>query len=82
MEIITFSEVESCESGLANRHGFVHIAFEFNDVRETAEMVKKLGGSLSGSITEKQIEGVGLITFVYARDQEGNILELQFWKYD
>jgi len=57
-----------------------HIAFEVDDVQESAEKVKNHGGSLLGKITEKQIKGVGVISFIYARDPEGNIIELQSWK--
>jgi hypothetical protein len=30
-------------------------------------------------ITKKEVPGVGLLTFVYMADPEGNILELQIW---
>lgn len=33
-----------------------------------------------GKITEKEVQGVGKITFVYARDPEGNLIELQSWE--
>jgi catechol-2,3-dioxygenase len=28
----------------------------------------------------KEIEGVGVLTVVYAKDPEGNIVEIQSWK--
>ena len=79
LEIFTFNEMVACEPGPANRRGLAHLAFEVDDVPETVEKMIKNGGSLLGSITEKQIEGMGTITFVYARDPEGNIIELQTW---
>jgi predicted enzyme related to lactoylglutathione lyase len=45
-------------------------------------MIKKLekhGGSLVGKLISTTIEGVGRIDVVYARDPEGNIIELQKW---
>ena len=80
LEIFTFSEIEKNEPGPANKRGFAHIAFEVENVSKIAEEVKIHGGSLLGKITEKQIDGAGIITFVYARDPEGNIIELQSWK--
>jgi len=37
---------------------------------------------LLGEISGKEVEGVGYITFVYAKDPEGNIIELQHWDYE
>jgi glyoxylase I family protein len=37
------------------------------------------GGSRLGEIVTHAIEGAGTIRFTYARDPEGNILELQAW---
>jgi len=30
-------------------------------------------------VTRKEVEGVGLLAFVYFRDPEGNIIEIQSW---
>jgi len=38
------------------------------------------GGTSLGRVTQKEIENVGLLTFVYFRDPEGNIIEIQSWK--
>jgi len=35
---------------------------------------------LLGEVTEKKIENVGILKFVYFRDPEGNIVEIQSWK--
>ncbi len=37
------------------------------------------GGSKVGNVVSAKIEGKGNIEFVYARDPEGNIVELQKW---
>jgi len=31
-------------------------------------------------IWKRKIEGVGELTFIYARDPDGNLIELQNWK--
>jgi len=37
------------------------------------------GGSVVGQIATTQVNGVGTLRVVYARDPEGNIVELQKW---
>jgi len=41
---------------------------------------KKYGGGSVGEIISTEIRGVGNIEVVYARDPEGNIVELQKWQ--
>lgn len=46
-------------------------------------MLKKIitcGGASYGELIEKEIAGVGVLKAVYARDPEGNIIEIQNWK--
>ncbi len=38
------------------------------------------GAELLGEVTEKKIENVGILKFVYFRDPEGNIIEIQSWE--
>jgi len=63
-----------------NAYGFSHIAFEVQSVEDTAALVVKEGGSVLGSIVSKDYGKMGIGTFVYAKDIEGNIIELQSWK--
>ena len=35
--------------------------------------------SLAGEVTRRHVDGVGDLVFVYARDPEGNLIELQSW---
>ncbi|MCK5470330.1 MAG: VOC family protein [Cyclobacteriaceae bacterium] len=60
--------------------GFTHIAFKVDDVHEYVEKVLSNGGSFYGEIIENEIEGVGILTAVYMRDPEKNIVEIQNWK--
>lgn len=80
LEIYTYASVVEHPVGPANRTGFGHLAFEVDDVRQTLEKLLKAGGELEGQLASNEIEGVGVVTFVYARDPEGNLLELQSWR--
>ena len=60
--------------------GFGHIAFAVEDVGGTLKKIKEKGGGLVGKRISAQIEGAGQIDVVYARDPEGNIIEVQRWE--
>jgi catechol 2,3-dioxygenase-like lactoylglutathione lyase family enzyme len=64
----------------ANRIGLGHLAFGVDDVRSTLDLLLANGGDMLGEVVERVIPGVGELTFVYATDPEGNILEIQSWK--
>ena len=63
-----------------NRKGFGHIAFKVENVKEVVEAIIKNGGSLVGEIVETTINNAGHLTFAYAKDPDGNIIEIQNWK--
>jgi predicted enzyme related to lactoylglutathione lyase len=62
-----------------NRPGFAHIAFQVEDVEQACAAVLAGGGSMLGQVVTLPVAGAGAVTFSYARDPEGNILELQRW---
>ena len=64
---------------MANHTGFTHIAFEVDDVDKTLGEALKNGAANLGQVTEKIIEGIGTLKFVYFRDPEQNIIEIQSW---
>ena len=37
------------------------------------------GGSARGAVVELPVPGKGVVTFVYAADPEGNLIEIQAW---
>jgi catechol 2,3-dioxygenase-like lactoylglutathione lyase family enzyme len=80
LEIFQYDKNVSAETPSANRKGFGHIAFRVDDVKKITEKVLMNGGSQLGEIVETKIPGAGIITFVYVRDIDGNIIELQCWK--
>lgn len=80
LEIYQYATVADQPPTAPNLRGFGHIAFEVEDVDDTLIKVKENGGQSLGQTTTRQIEGVGTITFVYARDPDGNVIELQHWQ--
>ena len=80
LEIHQYGVIEEQPVGNPNRRGFRHMAFEVDNVEEVLEELKKNGGSKCGEITTRLIKELGTITFIYARDPEGNVIELQSWE--
>jgi predicted enzyme related to lactoylglutathione lyase len=80
LEIYQYAKNEPKSPPAANREGFSHIAFEVEDVEGTLREVLAHGGRAVGGVVSRDLEGIGRLTFVYAADPEGNILELQSWK--
>lgn len=79
LEIFTYKNMHDCDAMMANHTGINHIAFEVHDVDHTLDKALKNGGQLLGKVTEKSVNGVGDLKFVYFRDPEGNIVEIQSW---
>jgi len=79
LEIFTYAERLPRPEPAANRLGFGHLAFAVDDVRAALAAVTTAGGGAVGEVVEREVPGVGRLTFVYAADPEGNLLELQSW---
>ena len=80
LEIFSYNNVGKSNSpNRINDFGFTHIAFRVDNVREMAEKVIAKGGSSYGKIVETEIDDLGILTAVYMRDPEGNIIEIQHW---
>ena len=80
LEIFTYKEILPREPGMANHSGFTHLAFEVDDVDETFAQALQKGATELGQVTRKVIDNVGTLKFVYFRDPEGNIVEIQSWE--
>ena len=80
LEIYQYKESLQQDPIQPNTRGFAHIAFEVDNVEKVLKNLLSNGGSKCGDISEKQIENIGKITFVYARDPEGNLIEIQNWE--
>lgn len=79
LEIYQYGDTEDLVPIDPNTRGFGHIAFEVDDVDEVLAHLEAHGGRKNGEVTKKAVTGVGEITFVYARDPDGNLIELQHW---
>ncbi len=80
LEIFTYAEMDDANPIMANHPGFTHIAFEVESVGETYEKALNHSAEALGEIVEKKVPGIGVLQFVYFRDPEGNIVEIQSWK--
>ena len=79
LEIFSYNQLVERELPSANQCGFGHIAFAVDDADEALQAVVAAGGSTVGNIVTTEVDGVGVLRVVYARDPEGNIVELQKW---
>lgn len=80
LEIFSYDSIRETIIGEVNRSGIAHIAFEVDDVETTLELVIRAGGSKVGELVTAQYPNNMQAVFIYARDPEGNILELQSWR--
>jgi predicted enzyme related to lactoylglutathione lyase len=78
LEVFTYTPAADGLPPVANRPGFGHIAFEVADVGEAVAAVLAAGGSRHGEIVTTPA-GARRVTWVYVRDPEGNLVELQSW---
>jgi glyoxylase I family protein len=83
LEIIEYGEhAPDNAPPAADRTGLRHIAFETGSVGELNglyHLVLEHGEGKLGNIASREIEGMGVVTFAYMTDPEGNIIELQCW---
>ena len=80
LEIFQYDTMPDHPEIKPNTPGFAHIAFAADDVAQIVQTVLAQGGSTVGVLTVKQVAGIGLLTFQYVTDPEGNIVEVQNWK--
>jgi predicted enzyme related to lactoylglutathione lyase len=79
LEIFQYEAVVNKAETMPNTQGFSHIAFEVDDVAKVQAKALRYGGTALGQVSSKAIRGVGTVTFVYIRDPDGNIIEVQSW---
>lgn len=80
LEIFSYDTLKETTSAEINRPGIAHIAFEVDDVEATLKEIISAGGSSVGElVTAPYPDGLEAV-FVYAKDPEENIIELQSWR--
>ncbi|KAE9647205.1 VOC family protein [Pseudomonas sp. PB106] len=81
LEIFQYQETLERETAYANSKGLTHIAFEVTNMDEICAKVIRQGGWMLGKLVRQEVEGVGVCTFVYVRDPDRNIIEIQMWDH-
>ena len=79
LEIYSYDALVDRPPTRIDRPGFGHIAFEVEDVRAALTEVKANGGGAVGEIVTLTTKTGAKVTWVYATDPEGNVVELQSW---
>jgi predicted enzyme related to lactoylglutathione lyase len=79
LEIFSYDNPDPKVSKAINGIGLAHLAFEVDDVAATLARIEQEGGGRVGELVKAEYPNQVIATFVYARDIEGNIIELQSW---
>jgi predicted enzyme related to lactoylglutathione lyase len=79
LEIFSYDQMLAGSRPVVNEPGFGHLAFLVENVDAALQAVLSAGGSVVGRVSTTEVKGVGVLRVAYARDPEGNILELQHW---
>lgn len=79
LEIFQYDQNVANLAKAINVEGFGHIAFAVSDVDAYLQRIIDHGGSALGRVVRSHVSGVGMLHVVYARDPEGNIIEVQKW---
>jgi catechol 2,3-dioxygenase-like lactoylglutathione lyase family enzyme len=76
LEIHEHSSTQDREQPKVNEPGFGHLAFQMGDIDSLLSKIVEAGGSQIGQITDFGTPGKPHL-IAYARDPEGNVLELE-----
>ncbi|MFH1513286.1 MAG: VOC family protein [Bacillota bacterium] len=80
LEIFQYGRPEAEVPRAVNRPGLAHLAFAVDDVDAVLKDILNAGGSAMGELVRTAYADGRKAAFVYARDPEGNIIELQSWQ--
>ncbi len=80
LEIYSYTAMEEKLPAAANRKGIGHLAFRVENVAEKLGEVIEGGGRSVGEVVSTEVPGAGRLTFCYAADPEGNLVEIQSWE--
>jgi predicted enzyme related to lactoylglutathione lyase len=65
---------------IINRQGLGHLAFHVDSVETVLKSLLDNGGEQLGELVIKDYGELGILTAIYTRDPEGNIIEIQNWQ--
>ena len=79
LEIYQYDAVEPGAGPKVDRAGWGHIAFQVQDVPAALEAVVAAGGGRFGEVVTLTTSDGRHVTWCYATDPDGNLVELQAW---
>jgi catechol 2,3-dioxygenase-like lactoylglutathione lyase family enzyme len=79
LEIYRYDELQPHPGGSVDRPGWGHVAFQVPDVAAALDAVLGAGGGRVGDVVTLRTADGRHVTWCYATDPEGNIVELQSW---
>ncbi len=79
IEIFSYDALVDHPEPRVDRPGWGHVAFQVADVQAALDAVHGAGGGRLGEVVTTQTKDGRQVTWVYATDPEGNIVELQAW---
>lgn len=79
LEIYQYGDVEASAGARVDRAGWGHVAFQVPDVAAALDQVGAAGGGRIGDVVTLSTADGRHVTWCYATDPDGNILELQAW---
>ena len=80
IEIFTHTNQLGDHSNPFQHQGFGHIAIHVDDVEVVYKKLLIHGGSSDGEIVSNYYDSLGkTLTMIYAKDPDGNIIEIQNW---
>jgi catechol 2,3-dioxygenase-like lactoylglutathione lyase family enzyme len=79
IEIYSYDALAPHPGTRVDRPGWGHIAFQVQDVPGAVEAVMAAGGRRHGEVITTRTSDGRAVTWAYAADPDGNIVELQAW---
>lgn len=79
IEIFSYDDVDANPEPRVDRAGWGHVAFQVPDVPAAVEAVVAAGGGRLGRVITTATADGRQVTWCYATDPDGNIVELQAW---
>ena len=80
LEIFSYVNSSGNSPNEINGIGLAHLAFEVDNIAGFLQKIINEGGKQLGEVVSSEYPNGIIGTFVYTKDIEGNIIELQNWK--
>ena len=77
LELLQYDKLLQSEKRSPNHTGIGNLSFRVESLEETIEKALQFGAEIQGKISSTHIEHIGQLSFIYLRDPEGNLIELQ-----